>query len=115
MINLSRVVQSSKFVQPFTVERKGGSYVEGRWTETLTSTINRVGIIQPAKQDQLNFLPEGERKDDTILIHCKDDILVGDGVSTMSDIIIYQGKKYRAAFMKPWALNGFYWVIAIGL
>ena len=114
MINVGRVVTSGRFVQAFIIKRKQGSFNNGRWTETAQgSPINKIGIVQPAKQDQLLVLPEGERKDDAILIHCKDEIKVGDSVSSISDIIEWQGNSYRAAFKKPWQLNGYYWVIAV--
>lgn len=114
MINVGRVVSSSRLVQTFSINRKQGSYINGRWTESIQAgPLSKVGIVQPAKPESLLFLPEGERVEGAILIHSKDEIIVGDGVSTMSDIILWQNEEYRAAFKKPWQLNGYFCVIAV--
>lgn len=116
MINVGRVVSSSRLVQTFQVKRRTGSFVEGRWTEAALGTnLTKVGIIQPAKQSALEVLPEGERNVEALLIHTKDEIIMGNSDNLISDIVLWQGAEYRVAFKKPWQLSGFSWVIAVKL
>lgn len=116
MINVGRVVLSSRLVQTFQVKRRAGSYIEGRWTEVASGVnLTKVGIVQPAKQSALEVLPEGEQNVEALLIHTKDEIIMGNSDNLISDIIIWQGAEYRVAFKKPWQLNGFSWVIAVKL
>lgn len=116
MINLSEIVLNPAFAQPFQIKRLSGTFAnEGEFTETNT-TIDRYGVIQPAKPDDvLKFLPEGERQGNAIMVHCADEVRMGDGVGLRSDIILWHGEQYRVAFAKPWQDYGYWFVIAVGM
>ena len=116
MIDMSELVSDPDFAQAFQVERQSaGTFAnEGVYTTTAT-TLNRFGVIQPSKsEDLIKFLPEGERQGNFITIHCAQDVLMGDGNTQMGDIVIWRGDYYKVAFSKPWDMHGYWFAIAQG-
>jgi len=113
LINVAQAIRHPRLRQTFSIERMAGSYVEGRYTLTPT-VLSRVGIIHPASEkEKLNFLPEGQRQSSSISIYTTEDIRMSDGVSVESDVVTWQGAKYRIAFSKQWQQHGFWFGVGV--
>ena len=102
--------------RPFQLVRKltGAFANEGEW-QTTEQTLDRFGVVQPAKADDLlKYLPEGERQGNFITIYCNQDVLMGNGSDQQSDVVVWRGDYYRVAFSKPWEQHGYWFAIAQG-
>lgn len=115
MIDISELIDDHDFAQTFTVTRATGSFAnEGRFS-TTTTDITKTGIIQPASyEDQVKYLPEGQRQANAIRIWCRDEIVQADGKGALSDVITWGGGKHRVAFSKHWNQHGYWFAIAVG-
>ena len=114
MISVSHVLTNPNFTTDFTIERKTGTWSNGIYTLGEPTVINRNGAIQPSSNDELQFLPEGERQNNAISIWCNQEIRMGDGVGINSDVIVYNGGRYKVQFMQDWSANGYWFAIATG-
>jgi len=112
MLNVGRVINSSKFRQPkpFTVWRKTGDWVAGRFEETEIP-IPMSGVITAAGTKDLLQVPEGDRVLQIMVFHSTlplfithDDI---EGKGT-SDQIEWHGERYRLLQLKDWSDFGYY-------
>lgn len=118
MINLSRIVLGRN-KQSFTVYRKKGQWVGGRWVES-ESPITLDGTIVPDNPKDLDQVPEGDRVKGIITVYCPqqiyvthvDDSSAGDGTS---DQIVWQGERYRIFSTQPFIDYGFYKAIGISM
>lgn len=115
MIDVSELMRDPDFAQDFAVKRQVGAWAgEGAFTTTETD-IPRVGIIQPAKvEDIVQFLPEGERNGNFIAIYCDQDLLMGNGNDQQSDVIVWKGNYFRIAKAKQWEDHGYWYALAKG-
>lgn len=111
MINVSRVINSPHFSQSFTVYRKSGSWVAGRWEGSETALSFR-GVISVANADELEQIPEGDRQKGAISVCSSSPLQVTTGSGT-SDEIEWRGNRWRAMQMSPYADYGYYKVIAV--
>lgn len=66
-------------------------------------TINFQGVWQPLRDEQLQFIPEGQRSWSWYWIHAK----AGTLNLKTQDKIIFQGKRYKVMNIKDYSLNGF--------
>lgn len=82
-------------------------------TITQGTPISSTGVIVPAKQTELKGLPEGTRVDDVIRIFTQTPIVLGDGISTQSDVILFEGRKWLVYAVNDWILYGFFDVWAV--
>ena len=62
-----------------------------------------MGVWQPMKTEDLQFLPEGQRSWDWYWIHAKSGTL---NLQTQ-DKIIFNGRRYKVMKIKDYSLNGF--------
>lgn len=117
MIEISELFSDPDFAQPFQIERLGaGSFSEGEYTPGSKTTLNVVGVIQPAKDGEILLVAqEGERQNNWIAIWLNQEIRDGDGDTRMSDYVIWQGDRYRVAKSKPWQTQGYWRAWAQGL
>jgi hypothetical protein len=117
MINVADLLRDPDFAQTFQVIRSTGYFGnEGEYIQTQAAPVNMVGVIQPAKQqDMVRFLPEGERLGNQIVIYCDQEIKSSDATSKESDIIIWRGGKYRVGQAKRWLDHGYWQVWAEGI
>ena len=116
MIDIFELMDDEDFAQDFQIIRTSGQFQdEGEWVNAGESTIERIGVIQPAKaSDIVNFLPEGERQKKTIAIYCAEDVVMSDGKGVQSDVIVWHGQRYRVAYSKHWQDHGYWFVLATG-
>ena len=110
MINVSRVINSPKFSQPFTVWRKSGDWIAGRFVPTETS-ITISGVVTAAGTKDIIQVPEGDRTSQLMVFHSTmplyvthDDI---EGKGT-SDEIEWHRERYRLLQIKDWSDFGYY-------
>ena len=92
--------------QTITVLRKsGGSYdVNDRWVEGVETPIeHKYTSVQPASAEDLKMLPEGERRDGMILIWDKEELIASlENSAIESDIIVYDGRRYKVIMVNAW-------------
>lgn len=113
LVNVAEVVDDPAFSQSFTIERFTGSFHnEGAYNRGSPVTLPRFGSIQPANQDNLSVLPEGERDGKFIKVYCTTEIRKGDGETIESDQVIWDGKKHRVAFSRLYKDYGYWFVLA---
>ena len=116
MINVAELMRDPDLAQAFQIERAtSGSFAdEGEWSQTVT-TINKVGIVQPAKrEDQLAILPEGTRLGNVIAVFCDEELRIDNADDKRSDVVVWHGNPYRVIAAKPWADHGFWQIWAEG-
>lgn len=93
---------------PLTLQLKPrtGSYIKGRWTETIGDTVTIKASFQPTNGEDLQALPEGFRSEDTFKIYTKTPITgVRQGTDVKGDIIIKDSVTYEVIQVIPW-VNG---------
>lgn len=114
LVNVARAIRHPGLRQSFTVERQTGAFQgEGRYVLTPT-VIQMTGIVQPTSAaDRMNLLPEGQRQSASISIWSTVELRVSDGISDESDVVIWQGGKYRLMFVKHWELHGYWFAIGV--
>lgn len=66
-------------------------------------TFNFMGVWQPLKDEQLQFLPENQRSWEWIWIHAK----AGTLNLQTADKVIFNDKRYKVMAVKDYSLNGF--------
>lgn len=117
MINVAELLSDPDFAQAFQVIRVGGSFAnEGEYSQSPETTIDIFGVIQPARQqDVVQFMPEGERLGNMIVIYCKTEIRVADAKSQESDLVVWHGNRYRVAQARQWLDHGYWQVWAEGI
>jgi hypothetical protein len=110
MIDISELVSDPDFAQQFQVIRYTGGFAsEGEYTQTPAAPITMTGVIQPAKEiDTVQFLREGERLGNMIVIYCATQIFESSGTGQNSDVIVWHGTQYRVHKAKHWQDHG-YW------
>jgi hypothetical protein len=113
MLNVSRVINSCKLRQPkpFTVYRKTGDWVAGRFEETETA-IPMMGVVTAAGTKDIIQLPEADRTSQIVVFHStlplyitRDNEQQGAGTS---DEIEWHGERYRLFQIKDWSDFGYY-------
>ena len=61
MINLSRVLNSPRMRQTFTIFRSSGHFGAGGWIEDTPEEIESFGIVWPSTAREILQVPEGDR------------------------------------------------------
>ena len=70
---------------------------------TQEEKIDFLGVWQPLRDEQLQFLPEGQRSWSWYWIHAKSGTL---NLQT-GDKIIFQNKRFKVMNVKDYSLNGY--------
>ena len=93
--------------QEFIILRPHGAWRSGRF-ETDVNELPAYGIIQPASQEELNQVPEGDRASGVIVIRTTAQIqMAGADRADASDEVRWQGALYKVLAVKPWFDYGF--------
>ena len=87
---------------PLTLTKMIQSVNEG-FVSFAEQTFNFMGVWQPLKDEQLQFLPENQRSWEWIWIHAKASEL---NLQT-ADKVIFNNKRYKVMAVKDYNLNGF--------
>lgn len=104
--------------QPFQIERISYGRYKGRQDATTKAVevIDAVGSVQPANEDALQQLPEGERGTEAIIVRSTTPILDGrreKDKDIMPDVIVYNGKRYKVSRTMDWSGWGMYKAICV--
>jgi len=111
-MNLSRVLLLQGLnSQGFTISRSTGSFVSGRWAETIEEIEVPGGIISVARERDLAQIPGGDQIKGAMNFLAPIEMFVtrndGDD-SGVSDRITWDGKVYKLLQVAPWKDYGFY-------
>ncbi len=89
------------FKETFTLNRYlAGAYVNGLWVggKQESSTPNIESSIQPIRDREIQYLPEGQRNREAIVIYTSTDIRTEDeGANLPPDLVEARGKVYQVA------------------
>lgn len=111
MINVGRVINSSKLrkLKPFTVWRKTGDWVAGRFEET-EQAISMYGVVNVASSDDIIQVPEGDRTTGLMSFHCTSPLFKTRNGSSKgtSDEIEWNGGRYKILKVLPWSDYGYF-------
>lgn len=118
MINVSRIVNDSRFSQSFKVFRKSGEWIKGRFVQKENG-ININGVITPAKPKEIEMIPEGDRVGGEISIHTTSKLYATHSLENeaegTSDEIEWQGERYKLYQVNDYSQYGYYSAIAMRL
>lgn len=113
LINVADVINDPLFSQSFQIERFAGVFsMEGQYNRGSPVLLNGYGSIQPANQNDLQVLPEGERDGKFLKCYSLNEVRKGDGVALESDQIVWQNRHYRVMYTKLYNDYGYWFVIA---
>jgi len=86
-----------------TVKRYTGLYVNGRWTQSLSSTFTITTSWQPANGRDTETLPEGKRSQQIYKCYPATELFVADPVNGQpADIVVgIDGKDYEVISCAP--------------
>jgi len=99
------------FKETFTRKRyAAGAYVDGVWIPgaLASSTVRTESSIQPIRDREIQYLPEGKRNREAIVIYTALDIrTLDEGANLPPDIVEARGKDYEVARVwyhtTPWS------------
>lgn len=116
MIDISELMDDPDLAQPIKVERAAGFYDAGRWKKASPEFPKGfIGIIHPASQeDRLEVAPEGSRRSNMIVCYSASAFKFDDGNKEQSDIVHWNGGKYRIMAIRPWQDHGYFKIWAEG-
>ena len=109
-LNLSRVANSPAFAQTYVVNRSSGSFQRGGYVSTTTA-IPFYGIIQPASEEDLLQVPEGDRATGMMGFISELPMYKTRAEGTTSgigDTITWRGQDYRIVAVTIWGDFGFF-------
>ena len=113
-ISLTRVVNSPAFAQAYTVNRSVGTFQQGGYVFN-TTPIAFWGIIQPATEQDLAQVPEGDRVTGMMGFISEERMYrtyVDGQTSGIGDQIVWRGANYKVVAVVPWKDFTFYKAIA---
>ena len=116
-ISLTRVVNSPAFAQAYTVNRSSGTFQQGGYV-SVTNAIPFWGIIQPATEEDLEQVPEGDRSTGMMGFISEQPMYktrAQGGASGLGDTITWNAQEYRVVAVVPWKDFGFNKAIAARL
>lgn len=116
MIDLSSVVIDARIAQTFTVERKTGQWVAGRFQINEPIKIKMTGIISIANAKQIEFIPEGDRIGGEIAIHTTQPLYNSRNATAtqdagISDEILWHDDWYKIYQVNEYSDYGYYFAI----
>ena len=92
--------------QSFTVRRRTSQWENGRMTVKTDENLTFIGIIQPTGAEQLQFFPEGERREGMITIYTKSLLHLTEGTE-VSDDVTWNGEQYKVIRVDRWQDYGY--------
>ena len=114
MLNVAEILYDPDLNQDFTVYRKTGEWVAGRFVENESSIV-LTGIVVPASANEIRQQPEGDRITGMMKFYCEQQIHTThvESAAGTSDQIEWSGKRYRVINCMPYADYGYY--VAFGV
>jgi hypothetical protein len=109
MIDVSRVINSPRLCQDFTVYRRVGAWQTGEFIETETA-LTLSGIVVPPSAKEIMQLPEADRATGVMMFYSESEMFVtrdGDDPGT-SDQAEWRGSRYRISNVLQMIDYGYY-------
>ena len=116
-ISLTRVANSPAFAQAYTVNRSAGTFQQGGYV-SVTTAISFWGIVQPATEEDLAQVPEGDRSTGMMGFISEQPMYktrAQGSASGLGDTILWNSQEYRVVVVIPWKDWGFSKAIAARL
>jgi hypothetical protein len=116
-ISLTRVANSPAFAQEYTVNRSTGQFEQGGYISSTTA-IPFWGIVQPATEEDLLQVPEGDRSTGMMNFISEQPMYktyVAGSASGIGDTVTWNEQEYRVVIVLPWKDFGFNKAIAARL
>lgn len=112
-LDVSRVLRNPRFKSPVTVYRR--TYEVNDYGRTVAAETSETvqAVVQPARERDLERLPEGDRVAGTIKIYCETPLTVrADG--RLPDEILWRGLRHIVKACDAWLYGpGFYVALAV--
>lgn len=109
MINLAGVVTSPTLgATLFHVERTTKVLSNEGEEASAFVLVPYTGLLMPPTDAEVKTLGEGRRYDETVKALTPTPLVVGDGVTTESDVIQYDGRRWRVYACKDWKRYGYF-------
>ncbi len=106
---LARVV--TNFAKKISVQRSlpGAHDEHGRWQEQAKEELSIDAVVQPARGQELQRLPEGRRTSETIKVYTTTKLLSAEvDTQNQPDVLVWQGREYQVETIDPWDEYGNY-------
>jgi hypothetical protein len=118
VISLAEVALDPDFAQSFVVTRQTGTFQRGGFVGDAPVEIPFYGIIQPATDEDLRQVPEGDRVSGSQLVISTAKLYrtFTDGIGTtsgFSDTFVWGGKVYKVLSDGTWSDFGYWEAIAV--
>ena len=100
--DMQQVLAREMFAQ-YTVSRRTGAYVDGRWVDGTPEDVVITACIQPIPPEKLQDYPGGQRHSEGINIWTQHELrTVDEDNGIPGDVITYQGNKYVVYSVSDW-------------
>ncbi len=106
MICLQELLHDPDFCDTFQIRSKRSTWVEGKQVST-TTTRTVIGIVLPSSSQDVDMLPEGDRRHGMKTFYAEISFRVTDTEET-SDVCVFRGKQYKLLQVFDYQSNGFY-------
>lgn len=114
LVDVSELMDDPDFARTFTLRRPTTTLANEGEVSNTYDDADLVGIVQPARPDDVQFLPEGVRLANLISVWSASEMIPGDGTGTLPDVVVVDGQSYRVVKCEPWGGNGYFRVFAEG-
>jgi hypothetical protein len=112
-INVSRVISNPAFAKGYTVFRKTGEWVSGRWVPSETQ-INVKNVVTAPSSKDLVQIPEADRTTGVMCFHSAQELFITRDSGT-SDEIVWNNTRYRIFKVVPWSDYGYWKAFGVGI
>lgn len=115
LVDVSELIEDPDFASQYTVMRRTGKWVDGRFEVSPPKRLSYYGAVQPATTRDLAQLGIGDTEKAVMKFFCRapkeiylthsfDD---NDETAQVSDEIEFRGSVYKVLRVSPWQQNGF--------
>ena len=85
------------------VERRSGSYVDGRWVVGEPVRLSVLVSVQPAGGASVQRLSEGQRTREQIVLFTETALRIADASTAIpADVITWRGHQYEVQTVEAW-------------
>ncbi len=115
MIDVSELITDPDFAAPYTVYRRTGKWVKGRFTVSEPEVLKYYGAVQPASEREIQQLHIGDSEQGVMKFFTRkpNDLYITREFSEsdnddaqVSDEIKFNGRMYKVLKVMPWHHGG---------
>lgn len=113
--SVADVVNDPDFAESYTILRsQDGSWQQGKWVDAQV-TLAGYGVVQPATNQDLDMVPEGDRVSGAFLFHSSSPLYETqvNPSNAISDILVWQGQQFRILAVQQWQDYGYWQALAV--